>query len=81
MPLRIRLLLLVSAAVNALFYGGHPDESLSARAWREREDPAWERRRVRIDQFFTRWQGPDHCRKVWADQVKREEARRAYQWQ
>jgi hypothetical protein len=67
-----RIWLLLSQAVNALRYGGHPDESLSARAWRERSQPQWERRRSRIDRFL----GVNHCKDVHEEQIKREDARR-----
>lgn len=72
MSISARIWLLFSQALNALCYRGMPDEALSARAWREREQPEWERRRSRIDQ----WLGAGHCRRVWAEQIKREDARR-----
>lgn len=71
MTLRERIWLLLSQAVNALLCGGHPDESLSARAWRERHIDGGEML-ARIDQ----WLGAGHCRRVWAEQIKREDARR-----
>jgi hypothetical protein len=73
LPLRARLLLLASQAVNAVCYAGDPSEPLSARAWRERADPAWARRMARID----RWLGADHCMNAFLAQVLREMHRAA----
>jgi hypothetical protein len=72
MKLRDRIWLLLSQAVNALWHGGHPDESLSARAWRERHVQEWAKRHERID----RWLGLGHCKGVHEAQRKREDARR-----
>lgn len=69
-----KLFLLASATLNVLFFGGDPDESLSARAWRQR-DSGWARARARIDRALA-WVGPDHCRRVYDAQVARENARR-----
>lgn len=72
MRLRDRLWLLLSQAMNALRYGGDPDESLSARSYRLRADPVWERRRQRIDRRL----GAGHCEAVYKAQRAREKARR-----
>lgn len=72
MTLWERTWLWLSAGVNAFRYRGDPGESLSARAWREREQPEWERRRSRIDRFL----GVNHCKDVHESQIKREDARR-----
>ena len=66
MRLREKLWLLVSQAVNAAL-GGDPDESLSARAWREQRT-AWIRR---IDRVL----GNGHCKAVHLAQVQRALAR------
>lgn len=76
MRLRDRLWLLVSQAVNALAFGGDPDESLSARAWRQRADPAWAGRQERIDRALRYW-GANHCERVYLLQRERERARLA----
>ena len=67
MRLRDRLWLLASQTVNALVLAGDPDESVSARAWREN----WPRGRAHID----RWLGANHCRDVFNAQRAREQAR------
>lgn len=59
--------LLLSQALNVALRGD-PDESLSARAWRERRE-AWVRR---IDRIL----GAGHCKAVHAQQLAREDARR-----
>jgi hypothetical protein len=68
MLLRVKLGLLLSQSVNALAFCGDPDESLSARAWREQRE-GWIRR---IDRFL----GAGHCQAVLEQQRGREEARR-----
>ena len=61
-----KLWLLLSQAVNVLL-GGDPDESLSARAWRE-DKTAWV---ARIDHML----GEGHCEAVHEQQTKRQHAR------
>lgn len=68
--MRRKLLLLLSMTLNVVFFRGDPDESLSARAWRQRER-GWGRMRSRIDRFF----GPDHCKGAYDAQRSRERAR------
>jgi hypothetical protein len=67
---RVRLLLVCSQAINALCCGGDPDESLSARAHRER----WPKGEANIDRWL---RDPGHCAKVYRSQVARFDARRA----
>lgn len=69
-----KLFLLLSTLGNVLFFGGDPDESLSARAWRQRNS-GWGRARERIDAWLARF-GPDHCQRVHNAQIGRENARR-----
>lgn len=76
MTLWERIWLLLSQAVNALRYDGDPSESLSARCWRERNQPQWERRRQWVDSFFRRFGQQSHCKDVLQAQRKREDARR-----
>jgi hypothetical protein len=72
LPLRDRLFLLASQAINTAFFGGDPDESLSARSFRMgRSDPVWARRRDRIDRVL----GFNHCARVYQAQLQRESAR------
>jgi hypothetical protein len=61
---RVRLLLVCSQAINALCCGGDPDESLSARAHRER----WPKGEARIDSLL---RDPGHCAKVYRSQLAR----------
>jgi hypothetical protein len=65
-----KLFLLLSASLNVVFFGGDPDESLSARAWRQRGQ-GWDGARARID----RWLGEGHCQRVFTSQRTREQAR------
>ena len=69
---------LISQTANVWIFGGNPDETISARAWREGQlmgCPVWKARRKRIDKFFARFGDFDHCRKshekdlVFADMV------------
>ena len=70
--LRDKLGLLLSQALNTLMHDGDPDESLSARAWREgQRSPAWAEACARIDS----WLGAGHCKAVWQLQRQREQAR------
>lgn len=68
-----RVLAVCSAAVNVVVFRGHPNDTLSARAYREERHTA---RRV-IDRLFARWE-PDHCRKshqsdcAWARQLNKD---------
>ena len=73
MKLRDKLGLLLSQAVNVIFHDGDPDESLSARAWRQGQtSPGWADARERIDG----WLGVGHCESVWRLQQTREARRR-----
>lgn len=64
------LFLLLSAALNVVFFQGDPEESLSARAWRQREQ-GWARMHSRIDRFL----GAGHCERVHQRRQAREQAR------
>lgn len=70
MRLRDRVWLTLSQAVNAYCYDGDPDEALSARAYRKRND-GWAVMHARLD----RWLGGGHCEAVWHNQRARELAR------
>lgn len=70
-----KLFLLLSALGNVLFFDGDAEESISARAWRQRKDSVWGARRERIDRALRRF-GADHCRRVHNAQIAREDARR-----
>lgn len=60
MNLRERICLLVSQTLNSFVFDGDPDESLSARRYREGKPET-------IDRFF----GKDHCKAVWQRQQER----------
>lgn len=74
---------LVSQAWNVVFYMGHPDETVSARAHRSgASDPAWEKRRLRLNKWwnivagwpvFRRFmiESDDHCADSFADDLQR----------
>ena len=51
-----KLFWLASQALNVLAFGGDPDESLSARAWRQRAN-GYAKVLARIDKVF----GAGHC--------------------
>jgi hypothetical protein len=70
LPFRVRGFLLASQAINTVFFGGDPDESLSARAWRQR-NAGWDRACTLIDRFL----GLGHCQRVWQAQKVRERSR------
>lgn len=72
MTLFDRIWVLCSQAINALAFDGDPDESLSARAWRQRTQ-GWEETRLRIDHYL----GAGHCQQAYEAQRAREDARRA----
>ena len=58
-----------SATVNTLGYNGDMHTSLSARAYMERHDPEWERRKERINKLFP-FQA-DHCKSAWEADLER----------
>lgn len=49
------------------------NESVSGRSWRNRDDPAWKRRMMRIDGFFAIFGDYDHSRASHQADVKRAE--------
>lgn len=54
--------------VNTIF-GGDPDETISARAWRQRNKKRWGIMRVLIDTLFF-WQ-KNHCYKAYLQEFDR----------
>lgn len=60
MPFRSRIWIWLSQGVNSFVLKGIPEESVSARAYRE----GWY---LKVD----RWLGQDHCKRVWEDFNKR----------
>lgn len=64
------VLVLMSQALNVVFYGGRPDETLSARSHREGRllgDAKWSKRADRIDTLF---RNPQHCAESHAADVE-----------
>lgn len=73
LSLRQKLCLLLSQAINTLFYDGDPSESLSGRAWRLAEDnQKWEDRM----HFIDRCSSPGHCMRVHHAQQSRDRLRK-----
>lgn len=70
MKLHQKLFMMASQALNALAFGGDPDETLSARSWREQ----WPTAIRRIDRLMA-WEGPDHCERTYKAQQRRQGAR------
>ena len=62
-----RIFVLISQTVNVICFNGFPDEMFSARCYRERNDPIWEKRRVFLDKVYF-WQD-QHCQQcfVWEE--------------
>ncbi len=61
---------------NALI-GGYADETLSARAWRERNsEPRWGKAQVWIDRIFF-WQ-QDHCFQSFLSEYERKQLPKEY---
>ena len=59
------VLLAIDQLLNAIL-GGYPDESISARAYRQRSNPFWQQVQLLIDLLFF-WDA-DHCEKAyWAE--------------
>lgn len=66
-----KFFLWLSQGANMALYGGDPDESLSARAWRLREEPKWADIHRKIDSFL----GLGHCKRASEQATKRSERR------
>jgi hypothetical protein len=65
-PWSVKAGTLLSQAVNALLCGGHPDQSLSARAYAEQHDsPGWRRVAQLADRIF----GAGHCQAAYESDI------------
>lgn len=62
----INILTSLSQCLNALL-GGHPNMTLSARCFYDRNHAVWGRLRYVIDALF--WFDPEHCASSWAKDV------------
>ena len=54
--------------------GGKPDETLSAKAWRNRGETGWGRTRKFIDALF----GKGHCEASWRAEILRTQLPKGY---
>jgi hypothetical protein len=61
--------------VNTLL-AGDPDETISARCYRNREKPGWRQVRLFVDTLFF-WQR-NHCQKSYIAEVKRKQLPKDY---
>lgn len=65
---------LLSQTINVLVFDGHPDESVSARSYRQgvlQGDPVWKKRSEWIDKIFF-WE-PHHTFNAYKDDYERAE--------
>jgi hypothetical protein len=66
----LQTLIALDQLANAFFLGGMAGESISSRAWRQRDDTrGWSIARSVIDALFF-WQ-PDHCRRAYEAEQQR----------
>jgi len=63
-----QFLIAIDQLVNTIL-GGFADETISSRCWRNRNDPAWEKWRLRVDNLFF-WD-IDHCRTSYESELER----------
>ena len=71
MPFNKRLLIAIDQLVNVLLFNGWPDETVSACAWRQRDNPIWGRIRWALDKVFF-WQ-VEHCYNSYLWEVTRQD--------
>lgn len=71
MSIGLNILVGVDQLLNT-FLGGWPDETVSARAWRQQHKPRWNKARKVIDVLFF-WQ-EYHCYKAYMSEVKRRQS-------
>ncbi len=60
----------VDQLLNAVLFGS-PDETLSARMWRNRARPGWSQARAVVDKIFF-WQEA-HCQKSYESEMQRKQ--------
>lgn len=58
------ILIAIDQLVNTLI-GGWPDETISARCWRNRQQQPWRALRVMVDWLFKLLGDVDHCREAY----------------
>ena len=64
----INIVIAIDQTINAIL-AGDPDETLSARAWRQRHKPRWAAIRYGIDALFF-WQS-NHCERAYHSELFR----------
>ncbi|MDD5272207.1 MAG: hypothetical protein PHU14_05760 [Methylovulum sp.] len=58
--------------LNVLVFDGMPDETISARCWREQHQPFWYRLRLVVDYVFLRgFAVENHCQKAFVSEQRR----------
>jgi hypothetical protein len=62
---RVRAGTILSQAVNTLFCNGHPDQTLSSRAWTDNSE-RWQKVRRIADRLF----GPGHCKESYEADIQ-----------
>lgn len=71
-----QVLIAIDQLANTLA-GGYADETISARAWRKRnESRGWQRARRWIDRLFF-WE-PNHCEASWRSELLRVQLPKGY---
>lgn len=67
-------LISLDQSLNTLF-GGYPDETISARCWRQRKKQPYKTLRPVIDRFFFAcFQQEAHCQQSYASELKRSQS-------
>lgn len=69
-----KFFLWLSQGANMAFYGGDPDESVSARAYRQANVYFWQKRLQLIDE----WLGLGHCKRSYDALQERHKQRNRY---
>ena len=71
----IRVLISLDQFINTLF-GGEPDETISAKLWRNRNKPICSILRKLVDKVF--WLDPNHCETSYLSELKGNHLPREY---
>lgn len=65
--------------INATFFKGYADETLSARCWRERDKSRfWHYMRYGVDELFLCLGQKDHCYKSYISELQRKQLPQEY---
>ncbi|MEY2909072.1 MAG: hypothetical protein RLZZ602_1595 [Pseudomonadota bacterium] len=68
----LNLSVLISQSINVIFLAGHPDQTVSARAYANQDQPAWLFVQDMINAVFF-WQD-NHCRTSYLEDITRARA-------